>query len=85
MLLSALLLALAIRGLLLGHPETQWIISPSVLLHGWLLTAVNVLFYGYVCWLGFWFVRHTTGRERFFAVGWCLGFFFGLLGCCGRN
>ena len=74
MCVTALLLALAIRGLVSGHPRTQWIISPTVLLHGWLLIAVNVFFYCYVCWLGFWFIRYTSGRERFFALGWCLGF-----------
>jgi hypothetical protein len=75
MCVTALLLALAIRGLLSGHPRTPWIISPSFLLQGWLLIAVNVFFYCFVCWLGFLFIRNTIGRERYFAVGWCLGFF----------
>jgi hypothetical protein len=75
MCVTALFLAIAIRGLLSGHPRTQWIISPSVLLHGWLLIAMNGLFYCYFCWLGFWSIRNTIGRERFFALGWFLGFF----------
>lgn len=74
MCVTALLLALAIRGLLSGHPRTQWIIS-SVLLHGWLLIAANGFFYCFVCWLGFSFIRNTMGRERSFALGWFLGFF----------
>jgi len=72
---TGLLLALAIRGIVYGHPKAQWIISPSPMLHGWLLLVANMLFYCYVCWIGFWFIRNTTGRERVFAVGWCLGFF----------
>jgi len=35
--------------------------------------AANILIYGYVCWLGFWFVRGTAGRERFFMLGWFSG------------
>jgi hypothetical protein len=31
---------------------------------------VNVAFYGYLCWLGFWFIRGTAGPERLFMVGW---------------
>jgi hypothetical protein len=31
---------------------------------------VNVFVYGYICWLGFWFIRGTEGRERLFMVGW---------------
>jgi hypothetical protein len=34
---------------------------------------VNVFIYGYMCWLGFWFIRGTEGRERFFMVGWFAG------------
>ena len=75
MAVTGLWLALAIRGIVYGHPKAQWIISPSSLLHGWLLIAVNVLFYGYVCWLGFWLIRDTVGRERVFMVGWFLGIF----------
>ncbi|HSM87045.1 MAG TPA: hypothetical protein VLT16_12880, partial [Candidatus Limnocylindrales bacterium] len=39
-------------------------------LHGWPLVAVNLALYGYLCWLGFWFIRGTGGRERLFLVGW---------------
>jgi hypothetical protein len=75
MCVTALFLALAIRGLLSGRQRTEWIISPSVFFHGWLLIAVNGLFYCYVCWLGFWFIRNTNGGERFFVLSWCLGLF----------
>lgn len=37
------------------------------------MIAVNVFIYGYMCWLGFWFVRATAGRERIFMVGWFAG------------
>jgi hypothetical protein len=40
------------------------------LLHGRPLVAANVVFYGYLCWLAFWFIRGTHGRERVFMVGW---------------
>jgi hypothetical protein len=31
-----------------------------------------VAFYGYLCWLGFWFIRGTHGRERAVIVGWAI-------------
>lgn len=34
---------------------------------------MNVFIYGYICWLGFWFIRGTDGPERFFMVGWFAG------------
>ena len=43
------------------------------LLYGWALIAVNVVLYAYICWLAFWFIRGTAGRERFFMVGWFVG------------
>ena len=39
-------------------------------LHGWPLVAANVVFYRYLCWLAFWFIRGSHGRERVFTVGW---------------
>lgn len=72
---TGLFLAVTIRGIVYGQPKAQWIISASHLLHGWLLIAVNLLLCSYVCWLGFSIIRITIGRERIFAVGWCLGFF----------
>jgi hypothetical protein len=36
--------------------------------------VVNVFFYAYLCWLGFWLIRGTAGPERFFMVGWFAGF-----------
>ena len=39
-------------------------------LHGWPLVAANVVFYGYLCWLAFWLIRGTHGRERVVMVGW---------------
>jgi len=69
--LTAFLLALAIRGgLHLGHMESGWLLPLDFVLHGWPLVAVNVAFYGYLCWLGFWFIRGTVGPERLFMVGW---------------
>jgi hypothetical protein len=67
---TALVFVLAVRGPASGHPEAGWLFPPNVVLHGWPLIAVNVFLYGYMCWLGFWFIRGTAGRERFFMVGW---------------
>jgi len=44
------------------------------LLHGRALIAVDVVLYVYICWLAFWFIRVTAGRELFFMVGWFVGF-----------
>jgi hypothetical protein len=46
------------------------------MLHGWSLIVGNVFIYGYICWLGFWFARGTSGLERFFIVGWFAGVLF---------
>jgi hypothetical protein len=69
--LTAFVLALAIRGgLHLGHTESGWLLPLDFVLRGWPLIAVNVAFYGYLCWLGFSFIRGTAGPERLFMVGW---------------
>jgi hypothetical protein len=40
------------------------------MLPGWSVIVLNVAFYAYLCWLAFWFIRGTQGRERLFIVGW---------------
>jgi hypothetical protein len=70
--LTALLFAQAVRGLHSHRTEPGWFLG-APLLHSWPLIAVNVFIYGYICWLGFWFIRGTEGRERFFMVGWFAG------------
>ncbi len=70
--LTALVLVQEIRGLGRGHAGSGWFLG-APLLHGWALIAVNVFIYGYICWLAFWFVRGTAGRERFFMMGWFAG------------
>ena len=70
--LTALVLVQEIRRL---HPHPVgpvWLLGPP-LFHGWVFMAVNVLLYAYICWLAFWCVRGTAGRERFFMVGWFVG------------
>ena len=62
----------ALRALRPGHIESSWFLGVP-LLHGWLLLAVNILLYLYICWLAFWFIRGTAGRERLFMVGWFVG------------
>lgn len=57
--------------------RSGWLRSTDFALHGWLLWLIvgaNVFFYGFFCWIAFWFIRGTAGPERFFMVGWCTGF-----------
>lgn len=70
--LTALVFALAIHSLYSTRAESGWFLG-APLLHGWPLIAVNVFIYGYICWLGFWFIRGTEGLERFVIVGWFAG------------
>jgi hypothetical protein len=44
-------------------------VSQSVFFHGWALIALNFIIYGEICWIAFWCIRRTTGRERLFMVG----------------
>ena len=68
--LTGFAFAQSIRGLYPGHRQSSWLLSPSVLFHGWPLIAFNVFIYCYLCWVSFWLIRGTTGRERVFMVGW---------------
>ena len=68
---TALLFALAVRGGLHPyHARTGWLVPFGFLVHRWALLAANIAFYGYLCWLGFWFVRGTAGLERVFIAAW---------------
>ena len=65
---TAFLLALAIRGIARrGH--TGWLVPQSILFHGWVLMVFNVVIYGEICWIAFWCIRRTVGRERLLMVG----------------
>jgi hypothetical protein len=70
--LTALVFAQAIHGVYTTHSESGWFLG-APRLDGWPLIAVNVFIYGYLYWLGFWFVRGTEGLERFFMAGWFAG------------
>ena len=61
-------MALAIRGII-RHAHVGLLFSPGVLLHGWLLITANVIIYGEICWIAFWCIRRTIGRERVFMAG----------------
>jgi hypothetical protein len=65
---TAYLLALAIQGII-RRSHAGWLLPQSVLFHGWGLTAFNVVIYGEICWIAFWCIRHTIGRERLFMAG----------------
>ncbi|MGB0014669.1 MAG: hypothetical protein WBQ03_23955 [Candidatus Sulfotelmatobacter sp.] len=67
--LTAFVFMLAVRDVLL--PTHRGLLLPlDFLFHGWPLVAANVVFYGYLCWLAFCFIRGTHGRERVFIIGW---------------
>jgi hypothetical protein len=69
--LTSYLLMLAVHsGTQFGHTQSGWLLPLDYLLHGWPLIAANVAFYGYLCWVGFGFIRGTKGRERVFMIGW---------------
>jgi len=70
--LTSLALVQSVRGLYVHHAKSAWLLG-TPLLHGWALITVNVVLYAYICWLAFWFIRGTVGKERFFIVGWFLG------------
>jgi hypothetical protein len=60
---------LAIRGIVRHDNSTGWLLSVGNLLHGSLLIAANVVIYGEICWIAFWCIRRTIGKERLFMVG----------------
>lgn len=68
MVWTAYLLALAIRGII-RRSHAAWLVPQSILFHGWVLIVFNVLIYGEICWMAFWCIRRTMGRERLFMVG----------------
>lgn len=68
--LTACVLALALRDVLLSSHRRGLLLPGDFWLHGWPLIAANVVFYGYLCWLAFCFIRGSHGRERVFIVGW---------------
>jgi hypothetical protein len=65
---TAYLLALAIRGII-WRGRAVWLVPQSILFHGWVLIFFNVIIYGEICWIAFWCIRRTIGRERLFMVG----------------
>jgi hypothetical protein len=70
MVFTAYAFVLAVRGgLHPGHNNSSWLMPGSLILYGWPLLVVNVLLYGWICWIAFWLVRRTAGRERVFMVG----------------
>jgi hypothetical protein len=70
--LTAFVLVQSVRGLRPHHQQPTWILGPP-LLHGSAMIAANLALYAYIWWLAFWFVRGSTGRERFFMGGWFVG------------
>jgi hypothetical protein len=69
--LTAFVFILAIRGPFhLGHTSSGSLLPIDSLVHGRALVAANLVFYLYLCWLGFWFIRGTAGLERFVMIGW---------------
>lgn len=74
-MVTALVFVNTIRHMHVAAREARWLLGPP-LFHGWGLVAANILIYAYLCWLAFWFVRRTSGREWFFMMGWFAGILF---------
>ncbi len=72
-------LVFALRILHWRHTKSGWLFSSGVVWHGWLPMALDIFFYCYLCWIGFWFIRGTVGLERLFMVGWFGGVLLSLL------
>ena len=71
--LTASSFAFAIRDVLhLNHARAAPLLPFGFWFHGWPLIASNVAFYCYLCWLAFWCIRGTHGRERTFMIGWAV-------------
>jgi hypothetical protein len=69
--LTAFVFSLAIwYGLHPSHARSGWPLPLNFVLRGRSLIIANLIFYGYLCWLGFCFVRGTMGRERVVVLGW---------------
>ncbi len=68
--LTASVFVLAIRDVLFLSHRRGLLLPLDFLFYGWPLVAANVVFYGYLCWLAFCFIRGTHGRERAFIIGW---------------
>ena len=73
LVVTAYVLAVAIRGALNHHVSKRLLIDWFFGLNGWALVALNVAFYAYLCWLAFCFIKGTEGRERLFMVCWFIG------------
>ena len=67
--LTAYVFAISVRANL-GHTQSGWLLLPVWPLHGPTLIILNWALYAYLCWLGYWFIRGTNGRERIFVSGW---------------
>jgi hypothetical protein len=68
--LTTFVFVLAVRDVVHRRHSVGWLLPLDFGLHGWPPLAANVVFYGYLCWLAFWFIRGTHGRERAVMVGW---------------
>jgi hypothetical protein len=65
---TAYLLVLAIRGII-RRSHASWLVPQSILFHGRVLIVFNVVIYAEICWIAFWCIRRTIGRERAFMAG----------------
>lgn len=83
---TAFVLALAIRGQLHpAHAESTWLLPLDGVQHRSPAIALNVALYAYLCWLAFWLIRGTGGRERLFMVGWFADILLSPLGTLGPH
>jgi hypothetical protein len=54
-----------------GNVPSNWLFEAPGLPE-WTVVAGSLFFYGFICWISFWMIRGTHGRERVFMVAWFL-------------
>lgn len=80
--LTGVLAARDFRAVFSGVPhKSGWLIPlDSLPLPIWGVLTLNVFFYTYMLWLGYWGYRGTQGNERVVVVGFFTSALLGLLG-----
>jgi hypothetical protein len=69
--ITAVAFARSVRtSIRISHNHSGWLLPSGVMLHGRALLIANLVMYAYMCWLGYWIIRSTKGRERIFMSGW---------------
>ncbi len=68
--ITAVAFARSVRASIRISHSSGWLLPSGVMLHGRALLIANLVIYAYTCWVGYWIIRSTKGRERIFMSGW---------------